>query len=454
MMMNPWAYSLCGNALIAAIILALFSFRQKLLKISVLLYAVFLLASSVTGYPVQAVLLGLLACVLIPLSFIMISRSFEEYKNEIRGENSLIESKYDGLVEQEGLIYDGQLKCNEKLAEISGLYEITKEMSISLHYEDVFGVLTNYLHKAFLFRRVRLVLVDKEGNAASGNAVFEAAGLTDSLLKARGIVPKVEVSTRPLGEHDKKVCDLLKGEIKRLEIVRTQWEQNPYINFLPDGAKTYMAIPIIIEHRLAGILAIEDLSTSEFEKFTILAAQFSLEMRRIILYERVEEMAITDGLTKAYAKRHMMERLAEEFERSVRHGFSLSFVMVDIDYFKKYNDTYGHLVGDVVLKDIVALLKSHTREVDLVGRFGGEEFCVIFHETGKEEAAKVSERIREIIEKHEFRAYDESTHVTVSIGIAGYPEDCRRADELVENSDKALYKAKTTGRNRVCVYKK
>jgi diguanylate cyclase (GGDEF)-like protein len=407
------------------------------------------------GPLLYAVFLGLAAILLIPTLVGKIFSAFDGYKDYLAGQMRLAEAGHRELVEQEGLIYDSQLKSSGKLAQISGLYEITKEMSTSLHYGDVFRILVVYLEKAFLFKRVRLIVpADADEGAAPGGVVLEAEGFTDGALKARGIFPTIKVESHPLDEHDRKVYGLLASDVRRLEIARSGWGENPYIDYLPKGSYTYMAVPMVIENRLAGILAIEDLPASDFEKFTILAAQFTLEMRRIILYERVENMAITDGLTKAFAKRHILERLAEEFERSVRHNFNLAFVMADIDYFKKYNDTYGHLVGDVVLKEIVAILKAHTREVDLVGRFGGEEFCVILHETKKDEAAKVSERIRDIIEKHKFRAYDESTRVTVSIGVAAYPEDCKTADELVENSDKALYTAKTTGRNRVCVFKR
>jgi diguanylate cyclase (GGDEF)-like protein len=325
-------------------------------------------------------------------------------------------------------------------------------MSTSLRFSDIFKILAAYLQKTFVFDEAKLLLLGEDGEGPTVDMAYITKGPRDNTLKAKGIFPKLEVSSQPFSEHDTKVCALMKGDVRKLQIVRSQWNQNPYAGFLPEDAKTYMAVPMVIDNRLAGMLSITDLATSDFEKFSILSAQFALEMRRIMLYEKVEEMAITDGLTKAFAKRHMMERLGEEYERSSRHRFSLSFLMVDIDYFKRYNDTYGHLVGDVVLKDIVGMLKANTREVDLVGRFGGEEFCVILPETGKDEALLVSERIREIIEKHDFRAYDEITRVTVSIGIASYPEDCSTAEELVEYSDQALYRAKKSGRNKVCSY--
>ncbi|NQT06443.1 MAG: sensor domain-containing diguanylate cyclase [Candidatus Omnitrophica bacterium] len=396
--------------------------------------------------------LMLLASILVPLVFSKIKGSFKEYRNGLTGAYLSDERRFNEFVSEEASIYDAHLKFNEKLAEQASLYEIVKEMSKGLKFFDIFKMLSEYLYMTFLFKKARLILIKGEDETSSINMVIETTGLQDSTLKAKGIIPKLEIATRPLCEHDNKISNILRDEIRRIQIVKSKWEQNPYAELLPENCQTFMAIPIVIGDQLMGILAIEDLPASDYEKFSILASQFALEMRRIVLYEKVEEMAITDGLTKAFAKRHMMERLGEEFERSRRHNYDLSFLMIDIDHFKKYNDTYGHLVGDVVLKDIVYILKQNTREVDLVGRFGGEEFCVILPETGRDEAHLVAERIREIVQKYRFKAYDESTEVTISIGIASFPSNAGEIEELIENSDQALYAAKNAGRNRVCVY--
>ncbi len=450
---NPWVYGIYINISLLAVISAAFLGRRRLLWISIILSFAFGILSLFLKAYWQPVVLGFIVILLCPLMVTMVKDSFDRYKKILQEESLRAQSEYNELVSNEGIIYDNQLKYNDKLTQVSSLYEITKDMSTSLRFSDIFNMLAGYIHKTFLFKKLKLVLINAEDDGSSGNIAYEAKGVTDSSLKVKGIFPKLEVSSRQLDDHDKKLYDILRGDIRRLQIVKSQWKENPYIEFLPEGAETYVAIPMIIDNQPIGILAIEDLPTSDFEKFSILAAQFILEMRRITLYEKVEEMAITDGLSKAFAKRHITERLQEEFERSVRHNFNLSFVMIDIDYFKRYNDTYGHLVGDIVLRDMVTLLKGNTREVDLVGRFGGEEFCLVLPETKKEEAQLVSERIREMVEKHKFKAYDELTNVTVSIGIATYPQDCADVDALTENSDKALYQAKNTGRNKVCLFK-
>jgi diguanylate cyclase (GGDEF)-like protein len=451
-MFNPWIYVIYINVFIISVIIAVFSYRKKLLSALITLFFFFAVFIFMFIADWQPVVLGCLAVCAIPLIFAKVRSAFDGHKEDLSERSLAVEKDYNDLVAKEGVIYDTQLKFNDRLAQISSLYEITKDMSASLRFADIFKILADYLHKTFSFKRALLMLVDIHSDGSSEEVVIEAKGAPSNVMKSKGIFPKLDVTNRQPDAHDRKIYDLLKNDIRRLQIAKTQWNQNPYIKFLPDGAQTYMAVPMIINNKLIGVLAVEDLPVSDFEKFTILAAQFAFEARRIILYEKVEQMAITDGLTKAFAKRHMMERLAEEFERSSRHNFNLSFVMIDIDYFKNYNDTYGHLVGDVVLKEIVKLIKNNTREVDLIGRFGGEEFCIILPETNKEEALLVSERIREIVEKHKFRAYDEMTDVSVSIGIATYPDDCNTAEDLIENSDKALYMAKSRGRNKVCTY--
>ena len=397
----------------------------------------------------QGILLIIIFFMMAPLVIMKIKESLESYKKIALANYKAFQDSHNELRTQEGMIYHKQLKHDEKLKKILGLYEITKDMSTRLHFEDVFKVLAEYLEKSFMFKKARLILIRNEGQSS---LVYECCGTKDNLLKAKGIIFKVEVSKRRLSGHDEKIYNLLKEDVRRLEIVESGWKENPYIQYLPEGAKTYVAVPMVIKNQIMGVIAIEDLPTSDFGKFSIVAAQFAMEMERIILYEKVEEMALTDGLTKAFAKRHIMERINEEFERSVRHKLSLTFLMIDIDYFKKCNDTYGHLVGDVVLKEIVVALKKNTREVDLVGRFGGEEFCIVLPETKKEEACLVAERIREVVEKQKIKAYDETANVTLSIGIAVYPDAATDVSTLIENSDKALYQAKHAGRNRISVF--
>ncbi|MCD6539633.1 MAG: GGDEF domain-containing protein [Candidatus Omnitrophica bacterium] len=188
------------------------------------------------------------------------------------------------------------------------------------------------------------------------------------------------------------------------------------------------------------------------EQLPYLVSQFRLLIDRANLYKKLEKISLTDSLTHIPNRRYFMERYEDEFRRSEKFKFDLSFLMVDIDHFKNYNDTFGHLVGDVILREVANLLKENIREIDFVGRFGGEEFSIFLPETSKEQAISVSERLREKIAESEIQAYDEKVRLSISIGVATFPEDSRDKGLLIEIADKALYQAKQKGRNRVFAF--
>ncbi len=165
------------------------------------------------------------------------------------------------------------------------------------------------------------------------------------------------------------------------------------------------------------------------------------------LLHKVNYMAITDALTGLYNRRRFHDVLTSEFERSKRYATPFSVVMLDIDHFKKVNDTFGHSIGDGVLREVSSILKGSIREIDTAARFGGEEFMVILPSTDKSNAMIVAERMRVAIERHRFEGLDWS--VTVSIGIAGMPDaKADTEDMLIRCADFALYRAKQGGRNR------
>ncbi len=185
------------------------------------------------------------------------------------------------------------------------------------------------------------------------------------------------------------------------------------------------------------------------ERWGIVRGQLTLGLQRISLYTQVQESALHDGLTGLLGRRHFRQRFEEEVERAIRRGTQLAFLMVDIDDFKRVNDTYGHLVGDVVLREVAAIIQHSVREMDLVGRYGGEEFSVVLPEAALELGVQIAERIRQVIERTAIQAYDERVTVTVSVGAAFLPEDAASADKLIERADQAMYEAKRAGRNRV-----
>ncbi len=163
----------------------------------------------------------------------------------------------------------------------------------------------------------------------------------------------------------------------------------------------------------------------------------------------MQRLSITDGLTGLYVHRHFQARLDEEMRRAERYKEPLALLMIDIDFFKKYNDNFGHLAGDAVLKRVASLLKEGLESADFAARYGGEEFVAILPKQDKAQAAAKAEAIRRAVEADAFKFEDQVAKVTVSIGFACFPEDAMIKKGLIDRADLALYKAKNGGRNRV-----
>ncbi|MEO6486665.1 MAG: diguanylate cyclase [Thermoanaerobaculia bacterium] len=166
--------------------------------------------------------------------------------------------------------------------------------------------------------------------------------------------------------------------------------------------------------------------------------------------KRLELLSITDGLTKLHNHRYFQDELAKAFDESHRYERPLSLAMIDIDFFKKVNDTYGHAVGDEVLKTVAALYRDSVRSTDLVARYGGEEFAVMMPETALPDALTFAEKIRALVESTPIETQAGPVVVTVSLGVASFPmTQVTSSKELIVSADRALYRAKHGGRNQV-----
>lgn len=213
--------------------------------------------------------------------------------------------------------------------------------------------------------------------------------------------------------------------------------------------KSQTIFPLVIQQETLGYLLAGGISDKDKEKFRILAQQFLIGLKRALLYKKMQELSITDSLTGLFSRRHFLDRFKEELSRSKQFKYKFSFLMADIDKFKSFNDKYGHLVGDAILREVAKTIKETIRQIDFVGRYGGEELSIILVETDKEKACFAGERLRKAVESKVIKVYDEDLRVTVSIGIATFPDDGPTRDGLIEGADKALYMAKEGGRNKV-----
>ena len=203
-------------------------------------------------------------------------------------------------------------------------------------------------------------------------------------------------------------------------------------------------------NRDLAYLAVREIREQDKEKMKILGHQLALALRRVKLYQEIEKTAITDGLTGLHTRRHILERLKEELNRSRARKIKMSFLMIDADFFKGINDQYGHLTGDQILRELAVIIKQNIREIDIAGRYGGEEFCVLLPDTDQEGAKFAAERIRQAAEAADIKVYDINIKITLSAGLATFPEDAKNIEQLIDKADTALYKAKQQGRNRVC----
>jgi len=173
----------------------------------------------------------------------------------------------------------------------------------------------------------------------------------------------------------------------------------------------------------------------------------------LVLHEEIARLAVTDGLTGLYNYRAFQEELSEEINRAERYFKTFSLIMLDIDHFKSFNDIYGHQTGDLALKEISKIIGSELRTVDFPARYGGEEFIIILPETSVDGAVIVAERIRNAVAEHPFTSESgERLLLTVSAGVACYPDDAASKEDMIKKADQALYLAKDKGRNTVCTY--
>ena len=218
--------------------------------------------------------------------------------------------------------------------------------------------------------------------------------------------------------------------------------------------RSLVSAPLMAGNEILGLIRMESCFPSAFrQEDARLLSNFcdlgTVALEHVALYRQTIELAITDGLTGLYVQRYYKERVRDEVFRALEHKLPLCLMMIDVDNFKTYNDKYGHLVGDKVLKVVAQVLKETVRTVDLVARYGGEEFSVLLLKTPWVGAETVAERIRQKVADQEIVASQQSTHVTVSIGVAELNPSFRDIDSFIDSADQALYQAKASGKNCV-----
>lgn len=295
--------------------------------------------------------------------------------------------------------------------------------------------------------------------AQAGMVVFLRPGKMEGEISATtGLTMPPDSLLGPLGG---------KGAIgrvleERTPVLITDMKADPKAAGMPvhqPALKETLGIPIRRQNEMQGVVIVGSpeagpgFEPEDVEVLTSLCTHAASVLANARYVQQMEQLAITDHLTGLFNHREFQRRLAEEIERSRRYLCEFSLLMVDIDHFKVFNDTYGHPVGDQVLQQVSKIIKEQLRNVDIPFRYGGEEFTIILPETINENAETVADRIREAISRHPFLTpVGEAATLSVSIGVASCPLDATEREEIITVADQALYFAKEAGRNRICRY--
>lgn len=340
--------------------------------------------------------------------------------------------------------------------------DLNQERRFSTRMVSMISTLALAVNREELFRGL-LDMASELADATSGSLMlFDERQKNLHIAVAKGMSPPLARSmTVPLGEgiagrvaHNG--LPLLVNDIERDSRVASP--NRPRFR-----TKSFISLPLKNDERLIGVLNLADKQdgTSFTEVDLNLVQSFAnqavLMIDRTDIFERaghLEKLSVTDPLTGLYNRRFLESRLDEERSRSQRQGQSFSVILCDLDNFKIYNDICGHLAGDKALRKAAMLMRRTAREMDLVVRYGGEEFCLILPATSKKESLFVAERLRRAIETEVFPGETNLPlgRLTISLGIAAFPEDGDSIHELLHASDLALYRAKALGRNRTVLY--
>lgn len=371
---------------------------------------------------------------------------------QLRARRELLDAR-SALRNTEDLLKRAQGEAESRRKMVDILHEVTGDFSS----EELYHILVRRVARALDISHCSLVLARPGDAVGVVAAAYETPGLRhleirlerypeiQSALESRAPVLIEDVDASPMYSQ-----------------LRHEWAAaGTLVPF-----RSIIALPFLLDGEQAGVIFLRTVQGEpalgpadvEFADTVVGAAVSAIRRAQVIEStradkQRLEILARTDPLTHTNNRRALMERLTSEMERARRYALSLGLLMVDLDHFKLVNDTYGHPIGDEVLRNTARVLQREARTVDVVARFGGEEFVVVLPETGEEGAVAVAERIRVRIAEQAVlpgAGYD-SARVTASIGVAVVPSsEVNSAEDLIALADQALYRAKAAGRNQVC----
>lgn len=335
---------------------------------------------------------------------------------------------------------------NHRLLELYSLYQIGLALSTTLDLDEIFNMFQKIFQQTLKVDRFGIFLVDHSFSTLTLHTSF---GSPKNMGKAK--------TSFKLGEDIFGEALMIKKTIHVPDIKKQK--RYKYYN---DGTNSgsFLVIPLLLrKNQQVGVISLYRKKTGSFKKteislFNKISNEISKVIDKTLLFRHTKELSVTDDLTGLYNRRYFNDRIETEVQRSSRYKRSLTILMIDIDYFKNYNDINGHLMGDEILKRVGHILEDNVRKADILARYGGEEFVVILPEIDKAQALQVAEKLRSTIEAKKFPREENQPRgkLTISLGIASLYDDSLKTKELVDFADRALYKAKAEGRNRVVAY--
>ena len=371
--------------------------------------------------------------------------------------------------------------------EFSLLYEISNAMRTTLNLDGILYIILTGLtsHEGLGFNRAMLFLVNEkegvlEGIMGIGPHTAEEAGkiwhaVSESKMTLEDFLASYDNFKR---DPESKLNQIVKGiKIPLREdmgiLALTILEGMPFEITTQEAKKIvdpdiqrnlntdfFVTVPLKAKDKVVGAILVDNIfnkkpiTKSNIKMLTMFASHAGLAIENSRLYEETVYLSNTDWLTKLWNYGKFHQHLSYELERAKMNDQSVSLVMIDADNFKHYNDALGHMRGDEALKQIATVMKGKSRKCDMAARYGGEEFSIVMPNTSKENAKLFAERLRADVETAfaSDPALDSAHRLTISCGIATYPEDATYKGELISRADMALYEAKRTGKNKVCLY--
>lgn len=331
--------------------------------------------------------------------------------------------------------------------ELKGLKDLLSVAQVVVSSLDLDEVLQNILHSAMTIMDMPAGTVALYNEATGKLQLHAHAGLSEKFTAHDSWTVKPGGLTHEILER---------GELFVIEDTQqASFFNNPLA--VEEGLRSLIAVPLKMQRNVVGVLYVDDFAPRCFpreklELLSVLGSFASMSIDNARLHQRTMELACTDGLTGLYNQRQFKKVFQEEVARAARYNKPMSIILLDVDDFKKFNDSYGHPNGDIVLQQMARLLIELLRGSDLVFRYGGEEFVILLPETAFPATVQVAERIRIFVETETpkfLNLITATTGVTVSVGVASFPEDGDTAAALFKTVDDLMYEAKRKGKNQV-----